>query len=240
MSKLPWLRLYTDTVDNEKIRLLAFEDRWHFIALLCLKQQGVLDSNPDLIERKISLKLGVQLRELDEIKRRLIGVELIGPDWVPVGWESKQYKSDSSTARVHKHRENKKLKKCNVTETLLKRKCNVKDTEQIQIQNKQSSNSIESDLFDIFWKAYPKKDKKKQSKTAFNRLTKSNQQLAIADSAKRFINTDKQFIPMASSYLNGERWNDELTNENELSHASIPDNDIQQLEREALSEQSSC
>ena len=102
MSDLPWLRLYTDTVDNEKIRLLAFEDRWHYIALLCLKQQGVLDGKNELLERKIAVKIGVQLRELDEIKKRLMDVELIGGDWTPIGWENKQFKSDSSTTRVRK------------------------------------------------------------------------------------------------------------------------------------------
>jgi len=138
MSKLPWLRLYTDTVDNEKIRLLAFEDRWHFIALLCLKQQGILDENNDLLERKIAVKLGVQLRELDEVKRRLNEVGLIHLDWQPIGWENKQYKSDSSSDRVRKHRENKKKDNSNVTETLQKRKSNVLDTESETDTNKET------------------------------------------------------------------------------------------------------
>lgn len=41
--RLPWLRLYHRIIDDDKMRLLAFEDRWHFIALLCLKREGVLD-----------------------------------------------------------------------------------------------------------------------------------------------------------------------------------------------------
>lgn len=129
MAKLPWLRLYTDTVDNEKIRLLAFEDRWHYIALLCLMQQGVLDNDNELLARKIAVKLGVQLPALQEIKKRLMDVELIRNDFRPVGWNKKQYKSDSSVERVRKHRKNKDIKECNVTETLLKRKCNALDTD---------------------------------------------------------------------------------------------------------------
>lgn len=96
MSGLPWFRMYSDSVDNEKLRLIAFEDRWHFVALLCLKQQGVLDSNPDLLERKIAVKLGVQLRELDEIKRRLIEVDLIDEEFQPVGWGKKQFKREGA------------------------------------------------------------------------------------------------------------------------------------------------
>jgi hypothetical protein len=136
MANLPWLRLYTDTVDNEKIRLLAFEDRWHYIALLCLKQQGVLDKKNDLLERKIAVKIGVQLPALDEIKKRLMDVELIDNEWSPIGWERKQYKSDSSTDRVRKYRKNKEIKKGNVTETLQKRECNALDTDTEQIKSK--------------------------------------------------------------------------------------------------------
>ena len=30
--KMPWFRLYHRMIDDEKLRLLAFEDRWHFVA----------------------------------------------------------------------------------------------------------------------------------------------------------------------------------------------------------------
>ena len=104
---LPWFRLYTETVDDEKLRLLAFEDRWHFIAILCCKGKGMLDEgeNTQLLERKLAVKLGVQLRELEEIKRRLSEVELVDENWQPIGWEKRQYVSDNSTDRVRRHRE---------------------------------------------------------------------------------------------------------------------------------------
>lgn len=112
MSKLPWFRLYHRIIDDEKIRLLAFEDRWHFIAVCCLKADGLLDEpDSDLKWRKVAVKLGVQLRELDEIKRRLFEVGLVDKDMQPTAWEQLQYKTDTSTDRVRKHRE--KLKKNN-------------------------------------------------------------------------------------------------------------------------------
>ena len=78
MSSLPWFRLYHRIIDDEKLRLLAFEDRWHFVALCCLKADGLLDEERGpLWERKVAVKLGVQLRELDEISRRLHEVGLI-------------------------------------------------------------------------------------------------------------------------------------------------------------------
>ena len=106
MSGLQWFRLYHRIVDDEKLRLLAFEDRWHFVALCCLKADGLLDSpNDNLRSRKIAVKLGVQLRELDEIGRRLQEVNLVDENLSPVAWDELQYKSDNSTNRVKKYRE---------------------------------------------------------------------------------------------------------------------------------------
>lgn len=98
---LQWCRLYGETVDDAKLKLLAFEDRWHFVALLCLKTQGVLDdSKPELLDRVVGAKLGLASREADEVRRRLIEVDLISQDWQPLAWDRRQFKSDNSTARV--------------------------------------------------------------------------------------------------------------------------------------------
>ncbi len=106
MSGLKWFRAYSNIVDDDKLRLLAFEDRWHFVALCALKSSGLLDE-PDspLRSRKIAVKMGVQLRELDEIARRLQEVGLVGKTLNPLKWNDLQYRSDNSTERVKKYRE---------------------------------------------------------------------------------------------------------------------------------------
>lgn len=109
MSGLQWFRLYHRIVDDEKLRLLAFEDRWHFVALCCLKGDGLLDTpNDSLRSRKIAVKLGVQLRELDEIGRRLQEVDLVDANLSPVAWDELQFRSDSSQERVKRYREARK------------------------------------------------------------------------------------------------------------------------------------
>jgi hypothetical protein len=91
MSKLPWFKLYADVVDNARLRLLAFEDRWHFVALCALKCDGLLDGKGDpFFERKIALKLGLQERDLGDVKRRLVEVGLIDDEWQPLKWEVRQ------------------------------------------------------------------------------------------------------------------------------------------------------
>ncbi len=138
MNELKWLRLYTEIIDDEKIRLIAFEDRWHYVAILCLKQSGVIDSeNPELKQRKMAIKLGLSLSELDSLNKRLSDVELIQPDWCPVGWYDRQFLSDSSTERVRKHREKQKKEP-------MKRDCNVSVTAQeteTETEKKKNSDS---------------------------------------------------------------------------------------------------
>jgi hypothetical protein len=63
--------------------------------------------------------------------------------------------------------------------------------------------------FEQFWDGYPRKENKKRAETAFKNLSKQNQLKAIQDSGERYKHTDKKFIPHATTYINGERWNDE-------------------------------
>lgn len=131
MSALPWFRLYHRTIDDDKLRLLAFEDRWHFIALCCLKADGLLDEpDSDIRTRRIAVKMGVQVRELDEIGRRLREVDLVDDMLCPVSWEELQQRSDSSSERVKKHRENKRKAALEQDETLQQRYSNALDREE--------------------------------------------------------------------------------------------------------------
>ncbi|QFS64807.1 hypothetical protein [Delftia tsuruhatensis] len=115
MSKrLPWLRLYTRMVDDDKLKLLAFEDRWHFVALLCLKGEGLLDKadTPSLLMRKVAVKLGLDVRSLEEVARRLTEVGLIEQETLqPVKWAVLQMQSDvDATAAVRKQRQRERQK----------------------------------------------------------------------------------------------------------------------------------
>jgi len=119
---MQWFRLYHRMIDDDKLRLLAFEDRWHFVALCCLKADGLIDEEEgSLRDRKIAVKLGVQVRELEEIGRRLQEVGLVDNRLSPVAWDELQFKTDNSTARVQKYREkqqrNKVKRLCNVSVT---------------------------------------------------------------------------------------------------------------------------
>lgn len=112
--KLPWFRAYTEMVDDEKLKLLAFEDRWHFMALLCIKGQGLLDKDEALALklRKVAVKMGLDLRTLDEVARRLEEVGLIDRETLqPVKWDDRQMRSDADpTAADRKRRQRERAK----------------------------------------------------------------------------------------------------------------------------------
>ena len=105
MTGLPWFRAYSRMIDDDKLRLLAFEDRWHFVALCCLKCDTLLDEPvSDVRQRRIAVRLGVQVRELEEIGRRLAEVGLVDDDLNPLAWDALQFKTDKSTDRVREWR----------------------------------------------------------------------------------------------------------------------------------------
>ena len=75
-----------------------------------------------------------------------------------------------------------------------------------------TDKEILESLFEYFWESYPRREKKKQAKTSFFRLTKNNLEnlleilpLIVA----RYKETQKQFIPLPTSFVNGELWEDE-------------------------------
>lgn len=130
--EMSWFRAYAEMVDDEKLRLLAFEDRWHFVALLCCKRAGLLDNGDahDLLFRKVAVKLGLQLRELEAVAKRLGEVGLIDPaTFQPLAWRQRQFESDSSTERVRACRERKRQAESAARgETVVERFSNVAET----------------------------------------------------------------------------------------------------------------
>jgi len=98
---------------------------------------------------------------------------------------------------------------------------NNNDNNENNDKNKERSSLI-SEGFDHFWKFYKKKADKKNSFTKFKLIVKKMDTEGIEDFVdmitkdckKRFADTEKEFVPNATTYLNGERWNDEIIGSN--------------------------
>lgn len=73
-----------------------------------------------------------------------------------------------------------------------------------------------SKKFDEFWKRYPRKEGKKDAIKAFEKALKSTDADTILAGLSEAIaywkreGTDKRFIPLPATWLNGCRWEDEL------------------------------
>ncbi len=140
----------------------------------------------------------------------------------PGGWHvlnAQKYKSivtravarENTRLRVAAWRE-RNVTKCNAQVT----KSNVSVTPsytETETETETELTIVESktdSTFVLFWQAYPKKADKKKSLKAWAKLSEEKKQLAIADCKRRYAGTEKRFIPNPTTYINGERWEDEL------------------------------
>ena len=80
---------------------------------------------------------------------------------------------------------------------------------------KESSADAVDETFAAFWSAYPRKDGKANAVKAWKKATKTHDPDSLVSEAQRWAGLwhgegrEKQFIPHAATWLNGERWTDE-------------------------------
>ena len=92
-------------------------------------------------------------------------------------------------------------------------------------QNRTDTNA----RFDAFWSVYPKKVDKKKALSKFAKLKPADQQTAIDNATERAKSDDqwlRGFAPNPTTYLNGERWNDEWQKSTGTSGPQNPGNDF--------------
>lgn len=109
----PWFRLYSEFATDPKVQMLSESDQRRFIMLLCLRC-----SNEDetLQDEEIAFQLRISNDEWQSTKSLFMDKKLINEHGQPLAWNERQFRSDSSTARVREHRKKKK-QECNVTVT---------------------------------------------------------------------------------------------------------------------------
>lgn len=106
---MSWFKLHNDIIHDPKIRALAYEDRWHFVALMCLMNDGTLDEPEAIREELVEVCLGLHGVDLASLKKRLVRLRLIDQNWTPVNWGKRQESKDkTAAARMRKYRESLK------------------------------------------------------------------------------------------------------------------------------------
>lgn len=134
---LPWLRLYTEIIDDPKTGTLSDAAFRSYIELLCIARQQGDDGETGMTGEQLDWKLRRNVTEtLQELLRANL-VTLNNDKTVSIpAFVNRQKKSDTSAERVRKHRENKKKAGCNVTETGAKRPKSKKEIEKESNSNR--------------------------------------------------------------------------------------------------------
>lgn len=191
----PWFRLYHEFATDPKLQMMSEADQRRYVMVLCLK---CCNDDVTLHDKEVAFQLRISEDEWLITKKLFLDKDLICQDNKPIAWNKRQFLSDSSTERVAKHREKKKAG--------VKQKGNVTVTPPDSDSDSDNKNNIS---FSDFWNRYPRKTNKVKAEVTWKRLSKKDAALAYADIENRYDGIEKQFIPHATTYLNGKRWEDE-------------------------------
>jgi hypothetical protein len=203
----PWFRMYSEFATDPKVQMLSESNQRRYIMLLCLRC-----SNGDvtLQDCEVAFQLRISNEDWATSKAVLVEKNLIDSANSPVAWNKRQYASDSSAARVAKHREGKK-QACNVTVTPPDTDT---DTDTDTEEKKEQKHVARATRFADFWSAYPKKAGKQPAEKAWKQKRLDAMVDTIVADVRNRITADRRwvegFIPDPVKYLREERWTDEV------------------------------
>jgi hypothetical protein len=91
--------------------------------------------------------------------------------------------------------------------------------EKLEVKCKRDSSELVEVVKGAFWRAYPRKTSKKPTMALLDKMICKNPDpefwsKVVDDALVRYVNTEPKFIPHPTTYLNQERWEDEIIHEN--------------------------
>lgn len=201
---MKWFKLYPEIANHPRLRILSFEDRWHYVSLMCAKADGTLDQpNEKLRDQMLSVHLGLTPVEMAAVKERLMDVELIAEDWDIINWEDKQSSDATGAARKRRQRAREKLAK--------EEELRNKNKEQDVTVTGQSRDTEKEAITSTIWKLFPKKVAKAKCVKKLMKLDMPTLALIEKDLRARVWPTETRYILNPETYINQERWLDEIS-----------------------------
>jgi len=236
-----------------KLRKLAGGDTFTIIylklMLLSIEYEGILiyEGIEESFEKEMALKIEEETENvhitINYLRSQGLLVEKDGdgflPD-IPIGSETQSnvYKKEKrlekfqSTSnqipidiRDNINKEIYKDKELNNSCSFSDEKNECDTTKPIQKDSVKELNALKANLFEEFWKEYPRKVSKKTALKAYLKAVSGKVEQIVKDKAKTVLQglqtaktvwqaekKDIQYIPHASSWLNAERWKDESDN----------------------------
>lgn len=126
---MDWFRMYGEFYSDPKVQSMNEAMQRRLVMLLCLRCSNVLVT---LHDEEIAFALRINEPDLVETKELFKRKGFVNDAWEIANWDKRQFVSDSSAARVARHREKSK--------ELQQRDCNV--TVSSQIQNRTDTEQI--------------------------------------------------------------------------------------------------
>lgn len=121
--------MYAEFATDPKVQMMSEAMQRRYMMLMCMRCSNDLVTFQD---EEIAFQLRITVDELAETKALFIKKGFVDSGWNLLNWEKRQFASDSSTARVAKHRalqKEKQDKPCNTDVTLHETKANGLDTD---------------------------------------------------------------------------------------------------------------
>jgi len=143
----PWFRLYAEFLTDPKVQLMSETNQRRLVMIFCIRCNGSVT----LQDKHVTFQLRISDAEWAITKAEFIANGFIDSDNNVLNWDKRQYRSDTSAARVAKHRtlhKNVTVTKCNVTVTPPDTDTDT-DTEQIQNNKNITRKSSLSKLTDL-------------------------------------------------------------------------------------------
>lgn len=226
-GEVKWIKITTSMFDDDKMKLIEMMPEKDTVLIIWIKlliQAGKTNSSGYIfLSEKIpyteemlatifnrplnSIRLALSiLSDFGMIERLNGGVISI------VNWEKHQNKKglddirEQRRLRQAKYRENKKLIEHKTKEDI-----------DIDIEGNATNNVTISDMekmFNEFWKRWPRKEKKKESRTKYHKIIKSKEAThdRIMTGLDLYLTCEKVqkgFVQMPTTWLNGAGWDDE-------------------------------
>jgi hypothetical protein len=213
----PWFRMYSEFSHDPKVQTMSEAMQRRYTMIMCMRCSNDLVT---LHETDIAFYLRISDQDLAETKALFIKKGFVDSEWNLLNWEKRQFSSDTSNARVAKHRalqKEKQLTNGNGDVTLQKRKSNALEQNRTDTEEKNTSVDKSPDLpngFAEFWKTWPTNDRKQAKGKCLDAWKKAHAErdaaliLAHVSSLKNsaWTKDNGQFVPAPLVYLNQRRW----------------------------------
>lgn len=190
--------------------MLSENDQRRLVMLFCFR----CNSDVTLQDEEVAFQLRISNEEWQVTKAVFINKGFIDSDNSVLNWDKRQFVSDSSAARVRKHRQDKK-QSSNVTVTPPDTDSDT-DTKKVKPLVRNTSAPASASRFEEFWNKWPRSIRKvgKQpcaKKWKDKRLDQiADQIIGHVESMKKTKQWLDGFEPAPLTYINQGRWADEV------------------------------